>query len=80
MSTSFFQIKKQDYAFFWDTTVNKYKAMVDCDLMEIGPHFDPKGFGIGVPPGATYREELSMTILTLGDHGKLHELETKLVD
>jgi hypothetical protein len=36
-----------------------------------------KGFGLGVPPGATYREELSMAILKLGDKGLLHELENK---
>ncbi|XP_067663932.1 glutamate receptor ionotropic, kainate 2-like [Haliotis asinina] len=66
-----------NYAFFWDTTVNKYKTTTDCDVMEIGPPFDPKGFGIGVPPGATYLEELSMTILKLSDSGILHELENK---
>ncbi|XP_070198237.1 glutamate receptor ionotropic, kainate 3-like isoform X2 [Littorina saxatilis] len=73
----FQKVKDEDYAFFWDTTVNKYKTIIDCDLMEIGPSFDPKGFGIGVPPGATYRDELSMAILKLSDTGKLHELETK---
>lgn len=66
-----------NYAFFWDTTVNKYKTTTDCDVMEIGPPFDPKGFGIGVPPGATYLDELSMTILKLSDSGILHELENK---
>ncbi|XP_025087345.1 glutamate receptor ionotropic, kainate 3-like isoform X1 [Pomacea canaliculata] len=76
-SVGFMQVKEQDYAFFWDTTVNKYHTIVDCDLMEIGPPFDPKGFGIGVPPGATYREELSMAILKLSDRGRLHELETR---
>nr|KAG5709242.1 hypothetical protein BaRGS_017994 [Batillaria attramentaria] len=76
-STGFKKAKEEDYAFFWDTTVNKYQTIIDCDFMEIGPPFDPKGFGIGVPPGATYREELSMAILKLSDKGKLHELETR---
>ncbi|KAK6173287.1 hypothetical protein SNE40_016767 [Patella caerulea] len=71
------KVKNEDYAFFWDTTVNRYKTIKDCNVMEIGPPFDPKGFGIGVPPGATYREELSMAILRLSDTGKLHELENK---
>ncbi|CAG5127476.1 unnamed protein product [Candidula unifasciata] len=74
------KVKEGDYAFFWDTTVNKYQTIVDCDVMEIGPAFDPKGFGIGVPPGATYREELSMAILKLSDRGILHELETRWWD
>lgn len=73
----FNKVKEGDYAFFWDTTVNKYQTIIDCDFMEIGPPFDPKGFGIGVPPGATYREELSMAILQLSDQGRLHELETR---
>ena len=70
-------MRGEDYAFFWDTTVNKYQTISNCDVMEIGPAFDPKGFGIGVPPGATYREELSMAILRLSDQGKLHEIETR---
>ncbi|XP_033742742.1 glutamate receptor 2-like isoform X2 [Pecten maximus] len=73
----FEKVKKGNYAFFWDTTVNKYMTIMDCEFMEIGPHFDPKGFGIGVPPGATYREELSMAILRMSDTGLLHELENK---
>jgi hypothetical protein len=76
-SVGFEKVKRGNYAFFWDTTVNKYMTIEDCEFMEIGPHFDPKGFGIGVPPGATYREELSMAILKLGDKGLLHELENK---
>ena len=71
------KVKEEDYAFFWDTTVNKYKTIIDCDVMEIDPPFDPKGFGIGVPPGATYREEVSMAILKLSDQGILHMLENK---
>ncbi|XP_055893399.1 glutamate receptor ionotropic, kainate 2-like isoform X1 [Biomphalaria glabrata] len=73
----FKKIKTDDYAFFWDTTVNKFQTLIDCEVMEIGPYFDPKGFGIGVPPGATYKEELSMAILRLSDKGRLHELEAK---
>ncbi|XP_053400246.1 glutamate receptor 1-like isoform X2 [Mercenaria mercenaria] len=73
----FKKVKEELYAFFWDTTVNKYKTIENCDFMEVGPPFDPKGFGIGVPPGATYREELSMAILKLSDIGRLHELENR---
>ena len=75
----FQKVLEGNYAFFWDTTVNKYKTIENCSYMEIGPHFDPKGFGIGVPPGATYREELSMAILKLSDKGFLHQLENKYV-
>ncbi|XP_076446170.1 glutamate receptor ionotropic, kainate 3-like [Babylonia areolata] len=71
------KVKEEDYAFIWDSTVIKYQAMKDCDLMEIGPHFSPKGFGIGVPPGAMYRENLTMAILELSDQARLQDLETK---
>jgi glutamate receptor 4/ionotropic kainate glutamate receptor 2/ionotropic kainate glutamate receptor 3 len=46
-TVGFQKVKDDSYAFFWDTTVNKYQTIIDCDVMEIGPPFDPKGFGIG---------------------------------
>lgn len=74
-TVGFQKVKDETYAFFWDTTVTSYKTLTDCQLMTIGPNFDPKGFGIGVPPGATYRDDLSMEILRLSDSGTLHQLQ-----
>lgn len=71
------KVRRGNYAFFWDSTVNRHRTTIDCEYTEIGPPFDAKGFGIGVPPGATYREELSMAILRLSDTGKLFEMENK---
>ena len=71
------KVKEGDYAFLWDSTVTSYVAATDCEFIEIGPSVDPKGFGIGVPPGATYREDLSMAILKLIDSGYILELEHK---
>ena len=71
------RVKEGNYAFLWDSTVTSYVAAVDCDFTEIGPPVDPKGFGIGVPPGATFREELSLAILKLQDNGFISELENK---
>ena len=71
------KVKEGNYAFLWDSTVTSYLAAIDCDYTEIGPSVDPKGFGIGVPPGATYREDLSMAILKLIDDGFILELEHK---
>ena len=73
------RVKNEDYAFLWDNTVTSYIAATDCDFTEVGPPFDPKGFGIGVPPGATYREDLSLAILKLSDSGFISELENKCV-
>ncbi|GFO15986.1 glutamate receptor ionotropic, kainate 3-like protein [Plakobranchus ocellatus] len=74
------KVREESYAFFWDTTVNRYQTINDCNLMEIGPPFDPKGFGIGVPPGASYLDQLSMAILKLSDISRLQSLETKWWD
>ena len=71
------RVKQGDYAFLWDDATNSYITKTDCGLMEIGPAFDHKGFGIGVPQGANYRELLTMAILKMGDTGRLHELEEK---
>ncbi|KAK3801143.1 hypothetical protein RRG08_006863 [Elysia crispata] len=74
------KVKTENYAFFWDSTVNKYHTQTDCDLMEVGPAFDPKGFGIGVPPGASYLDQLSMAILKMSDRGILEGLQSKWWD
>ena len=71
------RVKSEQYAFLWDNTVTSYMAATDCEYTEVGPPFDPKGFGIGVPPGATYREELSLAVLKLADAGFISELENK---
>ncbi len=71
--------KRGDYAFLWDSTVTSYVAAVDCGFTEIGPGFDPKGFGMAVPPGALYRDDLSLAILQLADGGMISQLEHKQV-
>ena len=71
------RVKEGNYAFLWDNSVTHYWATTDCSVTEIGPAFDPKGFGIAVPPGATYLEELSLAILKLSDSGKIIQLENK---
>ena len=73
------RVKSEEYAFLWDNTVTSYMAATDCEYTEVGPPFDPKGFGIGVPPGAMYREALSLAILKLADTGVISELENKYV-
>ena len=75
----FRKVNEENYAFFWDSTVNKYLTTKNCNLVEIGPPFGPRGFGIGTPPGATYLEKLSMAILKLSDTGVLNMLENKYV-
>ncbi|ELT90213.1 hypothetical protein CAPTEDRAFT_92293 [Capitella teleta] len=66
-----------DYAFLWDNSVNSYLVTTQCEFTEIGPAFDAKGFGIGLPPGSLYLEQLSMAILKLADSGRITEMEYK---
>lgn len=51
--------------------------MKECDLMATGEPFDEKGYGIGVPLGATYRDDLTMAILSLGERGVIKKLEDR---
>ena len=63
------------YAFLWDTPVVKHQLSLDCDLMEVGQPFDSKGYGIGVPLGAGFRDDLTMAILKLSESGELQAME-----
>lgn len=69
--------KKGDYAFIWDAPINKYIAMEDCSVISTGEPFDEKGYGIGVPMGASYRDDLTMVILNLGEKGEIVKMENR---
>ena len=51
--------------------------MQHCDVMAVGGEFDEKGLGIGVPLGASYRDDLSMALLALSEEGLMFKLEEK---
>ena len=71
------RVLEGSYAFLWDNSVNNYIAATDCRYTEIGDPFDHKGFGIGVPTGAAYRENLTLAVLSLADNGILDQLMDK---
>lgn len=73
------RVSEGGYGFFWDSTVNAFKTNRECLLTTIGPEFAPRGYAIGVPPGATYLDEFSINILRLGDSGFLDQLQQKYV-
>ena len=67
-----------DYAFIWDADVIRHEISKNCELVEVGQVFDSaKGYGVGTPEGATYRDALSMAILRLNERGRLMELDHK---
>lgn len=71
------RVQADDYAFIWDKPVNDYVATQNCDVMTVGTPFDEKGYGIGVPLGAPYRDKLSMAILEINEEGGIQELQEK---
>ena len=76
-SHGFDKVLNDNFALLWDNTVNRYKTIHDCRFYQIGPPIDIKGFGIGVPQGALYRENLSMVILKLKEEGMLDEMKNR---
>ena len=71
------RVMQGDYAFIWDAPVNRYFMMHNCDVMTVGEPFDQKGYGIGVPRGVSYRDDLTMGILTINEDGIIQALEDK---
>ena len=73
------QTSEADYAFLWDSPVIQHAMTKDCDYTQVGKPFDSRGYGIGVPLGAGYRDELTVAILKLGEQGILQEIEHRWV-
>ena len=71
------KVKSGDYAFIWDSPINRYTATHECDTMVVGEPFDEKGLGIGVPMGAPYRDDVTMAILSLQEEGFTQKLVDK---
>ncbi|CAL8105330.1 unnamed protein product [Calicophoron daubneyi] len=59
------RVKREEYAFLLESTMNEYYTQRDCDLMQVGGLLDSKGYGIGLPEGSKYRDPISETILKL---------------
>ncbi|TPP58897.1 Glutamate receptor ionotropic kainate 2 [Fasciola gigantica] len=59
------RVKREEYAFLLESTMNEYYRQRDCDLMQVGGLLDSKGYGIGLPSGSKYRDPISETILKL---------------
>nr|QQY02581.1 glutamate receptor ionotropic 1 [Cryptocotyle lingua] len=59
------RVKREEYAYILESTMNEYYTKRDCELMQIGGLLDSKGYGIGLPEGSKYRDPISETILKL---------------
>ncbi|KAF6771032.1 hypothetical protein AHF37_09985 [Paragonimus kellicotti] len=45
------RVKREEYAYILESTMNEYYTQRDCQLMQIGGLLDSKGYGIGLPQG-----------------------------
>jgi len=49
------RVRKGNYAFLLESTMNEYVTQRNCDLMQVGGLLDAKGYGIGTPRGQPLR-------------------------
>ncbi|XP_070554380.1 glutamate receptor ionotropic, kainate 3-like isoform X2 [Ptychodera flava] len=72
------RVRAGGYALLWDSTVNEYLVQKQpCDLMTVGSTFDLKGYGIGLPMGAPYRDDFTIAVLKLREKGFLENIQKK---
>lgn len=67
-------------AFIWDSPVLYYEASEDCTLTTAGELFGRSGYGIGMPKGSPWSNEISLAILNFHESGVMEELETTWID
>lgn len=67
-------------AFIWDSPVLFYEASEDCTLTTAGELFGRSGYGIGMPKGSPWSDNISLAILNFHESGVMEELETTWID
>jgi len=65
------------YAFFLESASLKYHMSKDCQLTQVGGLLSHKGYGLVLPQGSPYREELNIALLHLQEDGTTHNLIQK---
>ncbi|XP_028296711.1 glutamate receptor ionotropic, kainate 5-like isoform X2 [Gouania willdenowi] len=65
------------YAFLMESTMNEYYRGQDCNLTQIGGLLDTKGYGIGMPLGSPFRDQISLGILQLQESNRLEILKRR---
>ncbi|XP_072304425.1 glutamate receptor ionotropic, kainate 5-like [Eucyclogobius newberryi] len=63
------------YAFLMESTMNEYYRNTNCNLTQIGGLLDTKGYGIGMPLGSPFRDEITLGILQLQESNRLEILK-----
>ncbi|XP_078060222.1 glutamate receptor ionotropic, kainate 5-like isoform X1 [Mustelus asterias] len=57
--------------------MNEYQRKRNCNLTQIGGLLDTKGYGIGMPLGSPFRDEITLAILQLQENNRLEILKRK---
>ncbi|XP_068998496.1 glutamate receptor ionotropic, kainate 5 isoform X2 [Embiotoca jacksoni] len=65
------------YAFLMESTMNEYHRGLNCNLTKIGGLLDTKGYGIGMPLGSPFRDEITLAILQLQENNRLEILKRR---
>ncbi|XP_071370296.1 glutamate receptor ionotropic, kainate 5-like, partial [Centroberyx affinis] len=71
------RVLNSKYAFLMESTMNEYYRRLNCNLTQIGGLLDTKGYGIGMPLGSPYRDEITLGVLQLQENNRLEILKRR---
>ncbi|XP_069497037.1 glutamate receptor ionotropic, kainate 5 isoform X3 [Ambystoma mexicanum] len=71
------RVLNSKYAFLLESTMNEYHRRLNCNLTQIGGLLDTKGYGIGLPLGSPFRDEITLAILQMQENNRLEILKRK---
>uniref|UniRef100_A0A672JYE4 Glutamate receptor ionotropic, kainate 5-like n=1 Tax=Sinocyclocheilus grahami TaxID=75366 RepID=A0A672JYE4_SINGR len=71
------RVLNSKYAFLLESTMNEYHRSLKCNLTQIGGLLDTKGYGIGMPFGSPFRDEISLAVLQLQENNRLEILKRR---
>uniref|UniRef100_A0A4W5MAJ3 Glutamate receptor n=1 Tax=Hucho hucho TaxID=62062 RepID=A0A4W5MAJ3_9TELE len=71
------RVLNSNYAYLLESTMNEYYRQRNCNLTQIGGLLDSKGYGIGMPLGSVYRDEIDLAVLKLQEDNRLEILKRK---
>ncbi|CAK6966293.1 glutamate receptor ionotropic%2C kainate 5 isoform X2 [Scomber scombrus] len=71
------RVVNSKYAFLMESTMNEYHRGLNCNLTQIGGLLDTKGYGIGMPFGSPFRDEITLAILQLQENNRLEILKRR---
>jgi len=61
------------FAHIMETTSLDYVVARNCDLIKVGETFSPRTYGLAIPQGSPYREELTVAVLRLQEYGRMEQ-------